>query len=65
MLGVNRTVGQKRIAKPTDGCAHHVQLIVDLPVGGKLFVLHNHRHIVDAPLFWQAQQSTFVIFDEH
>ncbi len=65
MLRVDRAVGQQRIAKPAHRGAHHIQLIVNLPVSGELFVLDDHRHIVDAPLLWQAQQAAFVILNQH
>ena len=65
MLGVDRAIGQQRIAKPAYRRGHHIQLIINLTVCGEFFVLHNDRHIVDTPLFGQTQQATFVIFNQH
>ncbi len=65
MLRVDRTVGQQRITKPAYRRAHHIQLVVNLPVCAEFFILHNHRDIINAPLFRQAQQTTFVIFNQH
>ncbi len=65
VLRINGAVGQQRVAKPAYRRAHHVQLVVNLPVSGEFLVLHNHRHIVDAPLLRQAQQAAFVVFNQH
>ncbi|CSS05181.1 Uncharacterised protein [Shigella sonnei] len=53
MLWVDCTVGQQRIAKPAHGGGHHIQLIINLPISVKFFILNNHRNIIDTPLFWQ------------
>ena len=65
MLRINRPVGQQRVAKPPNGGGHHIQLIIDLSVRGKLFVLNNHRHIVYPPLFWQEQFANVFIFNQY
>jgi len=65
VLRVNSAVGQQRIAKPSHRGAHYIQLIINLSVGGEFFVLHDHRHIVDAPLLRQAQQAAFIILNQY
>ncbi|CNU32029.1 Uncharacterised protein [Salmonella enterica subsp. enterica serovar Bovismorbificans] len=65
MLRIDSAIGQQRIAKPADGGGHNIQLIINLAIGGEAFVLNDHRHIVDAPLFRQAQFANLVIFNQH
>ena len=65
MLRINRPVGQQRIAKPADGSGHDVELIVNLTISRELFVLNNHRHIINAPLLRQHQLANLFIFNQH
>ena len=65
MLRINRPVGQQRIAKPADCGGHDVQLIINLPISRELFVLNNHRHIINAPLLRQHQLANLFIFNQH
>ncbi len=65
MLRINRPIGQQRIAKPTDGSGHDVQLIVNLTISRELFILNNHRHIINAPLLRQQQLANLFIFNQH
>ena len=65
MLRIKRAVGQQRIAKPANGGAHNIELVVNLAFRGEFLILHDHRHIIDSPLLWQEQLFTFCIRNEH
>ena len=65
MLRVKRPVSQQRIAKPANGCAHDIELIINLSRCGELFILHNHRDIINSPLLWQEQLFAFRIRNQY
>ena len=65
MFRIESAIGQQRIAKPADGGAHDIQLIINFASGGKLLVLYDNRYIIDSPLLRQQQASALFILDQH
>ncbi|CAH0327001.1 hypothetical protein SRABI106_04858 [Rahnella aquatilis] len=65
MLRIHRAVGQYVLPEPADGGGHDVHLIIDFTGVVQALILQNDRNIIHAPAFWDLQQVTAFIFDQH